>query len=205
VSEAASEYAGDPNFKSPDQADIRQLGSLLDDVLGGAEEVPSELQDVIDQSAKLHEEGKELFSDLSGVADVIASLDAQAKGLFSIRWTTPAVILDNNRDGDYKPWKGPDGTQRHPAVGAPVNIAGGSVSALSLVLRDESTCYAIGTGHGLHDDRRGQAEHRVFVPPSPLTVTASPVGKIVALSLLPTLRFKGKLEESESRPAATHD
>jgi hypothetical protein len=108
-----------------------------------------------------------------------------SRDLVSIRWTTPVMTLATNPHGDFQPWKARWGSRFE--VGAPVNIAGGAVGALTLLLGNGEGYFALTAGHPLCDNLRGKTGDKAFSPPQPHLgpYLGQGIGTITELAVLP--------------------
>lgn len=70
----------------------------------------------------------------------------------SMRWMSPPQFLASNRSGQHLPWSFPIDAARPLSIGAPVNIAGGAVGSLTLVLNKGNEYFALISGHTVFDD-----------------------------------------------------
>lgn len=127
--------------------------------------------------------------------------------LVSVRWSSPARLRVSNPEGDYRPWRGPNSGRFE--CGAPTNIAGGAVGALTILLKHEGRLVGLTSGHVISDGGHARPGMPVFSPPQPEHGAGEQrLGSVRTLSVLQTLRLSGgRWSEPPPRSAANtvHD
>lgn len=116
--------------------------------------------------------------------------------LVSFRWTSPPILLGGLPD--LTGWLGPN--PGHFRIGAPAAIAGGSVGALTLLLRNANGHLALTSGHTILDRFRGHPGDMVYSPPRPVDTQADPLGVVMELRGLPELALENPSDDGPSRP-----
>jgi hypothetical protein len=105
--------------------------------------------------------------------------------IVSVRWVGPVELAASNPHGDWRPWRG---AHNKFGIGSPINVAGGRVGTVGLIVKNDRYYYALTMGHVLADCHADAVGMTVYFTPQPFTAASTnAIGVVERAEICPSV------------------